>query len=118
VARVWHGFGVYFHYCFSLCALKIYLLIHVFQYFGGEFSRYTRKQAINEAIMQRITRRAAKEQGLELYFTGKYCKYGHISQRRVSDCQCLECPHRAKSKKLKPFDEFEIMISPFENLMS
>ncbi len=68
--------------------------------------------------MQRITRRAAKEQGLELYFTGKYCKYGHISQRRVSDCQCLECPHKAKSKKPKPFDEFEIMISPFDDWMN
>jgi hypothetical protein len=68
--------------------------------------------------MQIITRRAAKEQGLELYFTGKYCKYGHISQRRVSDYQCLECPHRAKPKKKNPFDEFEIMLSPLDDFMN
>ncbi len=68
--------------------------------------------------MQRITRRAAKEKGLELYFTGKPCKYGHISQRRVSDYQCLECPHRAKSKKTKPKNEFEIMLNPFDDFMS
>ncbi len=68
--------------------------------------------------MQRITRRAAKAQGLELYFTGKPCKSGHISQRRVSDCQCLECPHKAKRKKKNFFEEFEIMFSPLDDFMN
>ncbi len=62
--------------------------------------------------MQRITRRVAKEQGLELYFTGKYCKYGHISERRVSNYKCLECPQKAKPKKTrpKPTNEFDLML--------
>ncbi len=68
--------------------------------------------------MQKITRRAAKMQGLDTYFTGKLCKYGHISERRVSDYQCLECPHSAKPKKTKPKNEFEIMLNPFDDFMN
>jgi hypothetical protein len=75
-------------------------------------------QTINEAVTQRVTRKEAKEQGLELYFTGKPCKYGHISQRRVSDYQCLECPHKAKPKKKNFLDEFEIMFNPVDDWMS
>jgi hypothetical protein len=115
VARVWQGFGINFHYCISLCETKIYALIRVFQCFGREFSNSTRKQAINEVIMQKITRRAAKMQGLDTYFTGKLCKYGHISERRVSDYQCLECPHKAK--KAKPKNEFNL-FEKFEDFMN
>lgn len=38
-----------------------------------------------------ISRKEAKEKGIGRYFTGKPCKYGHITQRYVSDGRCLEC---------------------------
>lgn len=38
-----------------------------------------------------ITRAEAKARGLKRFFTGKQCKRGHISIRRVSDSSCLEC---------------------------
>lgn len=40
-----------------------------------------RSQALQQAI----------EEGKTTYFTGKTCKYGHISERRVSDHSCIEC---------------------------
>lgn len=33
----------------------------------------------------------AKTEGLPRYFTGRSCKHGHISERRTSDCVCIEC---------------------------
>lgn len=41
--------------------------------------------------MNLITRAQAREQGLKFYFTGKACKYGHISDRYLSTGQCLAC---------------------------
>ena len=41
--------------------------------------------------MEIITRAEAKAQGLKRYFTGKPCKYGHVSERLVSDGKCCEC---------------------------
>jgi len=41
--------------------------------------------------MKIITRKEAIEQGLKRYFTGKPCKRGHISERFVSTCNCIEC---------------------------
>ena len=38
-----------------------------------------------------ITRSEAKAKGLTRYFTGKPCKRGHLSERRVSSLCCLEC---------------------------
>lgn len=38
-----------------------------------------------------ISRRDAHKAGNTLYFTGKPCKYGHISERRVTGGKCLEC---------------------------
>ena len=38
-----------------------------------------------------ISRKQAKEQGLKHYFTGKRCKNGHITLRRVSDYKCIKC---------------------------
>lgn len=38
-----------------------------------------------------ITRNEALKQGLEVYFTGKKCKHGHLSQRCVKFKQCLQC---------------------------
>lgn len=33
----------------------------------------------------------AKEENLKRYFTGKPCKNGHISERQLSDRQCIAC---------------------------
>jgi hypothetical protein len=70
--------------------------------------------------MQTITRRQARDEGLELYFTGKFCRDGHIAQRIVQNGRCVECPitPRQKKSKPKPIDDFEIMISPFEDFMN
>lgn len=38
-----------------------------------------------------MTRSEAKAQGLKRYFTGKPCKRGHVSERRVSTGICLHC---------------------------
>ena len=38
-----------------------------------------------------MKRREAREKGLKYYFTGKPCKHGHMSQRRTSTGQCIEC---------------------------
>jgi len=48
-----------------------------------------------------ISRAEAKEQGLKRYFTGKPCKHGHVSERRVSKSDCIEC----KKKYNKRFYE-------------
>lgn len=40
---------------------------------------------------QIISRRQAKAQGLKTYFTAKLCVNGHIAERRVQNCECLEC---------------------------
>ena len=36
-------------------------------------------------------RLAARRAGSPYYFTGKPCKHGHVSKRRVSNCGCAEC---------------------------
>ena len=36
-------------------------------------------------------RKEAKEKGMKKYFTGKPCKHGHISERRVSCGGCIQC---------------------------
>ena len=41
--------------------------------------------------MQIITRKEAIAQGLNRYFTGKPCKYGHIVERRCCSKNCLTC---------------------------
>lgn len=38
-----------------------------------------------------ISRVEARERGLKRYYTGKPCKYGHLTYRRVSDPRCAEC---------------------------
>jgi hypothetical protein len=38
-----------------------------------------------------ISRESAKSLGLKRYFTGKPCKYGHMSERLVSDKKCVTC---------------------------
>ena len=41
--------------------------------------------------MKTITRRAAKKQGLKLYYTDKPCLRGHITSRYTSNKKCIEC---------------------------
>lgn len=42
-----------------------------------------------------ITRQSAKESGAKLYFTGKPCKNGHVTNRITSNGYCLECSRLA-----------------------
>ena len=41
--------------------------------------------------MKIITRKEAIKRGLKKYFTGKPCKYGHVSERFVSHFRCVMC---------------------------
>lgn len=41
--------------------------------------------------MDIITRKEARERGLKRYYTGKPCKHGHLSERRVDSGGCIEC---------------------------
>jgi len=45
-----------------------------------------------------IARDEAKALGLTRYFTGVPCKYGHISQRLVSNQRCVDCANLASSE--------------------
>jgi len=47
--------------------------------------------------MKVILRKEAELKGLTRYFTGKSCKYGHISERHTRNGQCLEC-HKKRKK--------------------
>jgi len=38
-----------------------------------------------------ILRSEAAEKNLSHYYTGKCCKHGHLSERRVKDRVCMEC---------------------------
>jgi 5-methylcytosine-specific restriction endonuclease McrA len=44
-----------------------------------------------------ISRSEAKAAGLKRYFTGEACHAGHVAERCVSDCKCVECS-RLKSR--------------------
>jgi nitrate/TMAO reductase-like tetraheme cytochrome c subunit len=39
----------------------------------------------------KITKQEAKHLGMIRFFTGEPCKHGHISERRVSSGECIEC---------------------------
>ena len=47
-----------------------------------------------------IKRDEAKQRGLTRYFTGCACKYGHVSERLVSNCRCVDC-HNAFGSQWK-----------------
>lgn len=50
-----------------------------------------------------ITHKAAKELGLKHYFTGKPCRRGHVSRRKISSRNCCDCDlehSRGNPKKL------------------
>ncbi len=46
-----------------------------------------------------ITRAEAIAQGLDRYYTGKPCKYGHVDQRYLSNGECVECQQERNNKK-------------------
>ena len=48
--------------------------------------------------MELVTRAEAKTRGITRYFTGKQCKYGHVSERTTSDGQCIAC-HKIRQNK-------------------
>lgn len=39
----------------------------------------------------KISKAEAKAKGIVRFFTGEPCKHGHISERRVSSGECVEC---------------------------
>lgn len=41
--------------------------------------------------MEVISRKSAKEKGLQFYFTGKPCNKGHVCERYTSNFVCVEC---------------------------
>lgn len=47
--------------------------------------------------MDILSHKEAAAQGLKFYFTGVKCKRGHISQRRVANCQCVDCQREDNS---------------------
>jgi hypothetical protein len=55
------------------------------------------------------SRAAAKAAGLKHYFTGKPCKFGHLSARLVSCGQCSECnKQRLAAGRAKNPDKFRL----------
>ena len=49
--------------------------------------------------MNIIELKEAKDLGLKKYFTGKICKHGHVSDRRVDNRRCCECLKIVDKKK-------------------
>lgn len=62
------------------------------------------------------TRAQAKLDGDKYYFTGKECKHGHISIRRVTTGNCVDCDMLRKEKGLrtKEFSERKRKRTPHE----
>jgi hypothetical protein len=53
-----------------------------------------------------VSRKEAVEKGLKNYFTGKQCKYGHVSQRQTCSGQCNKCKVlRTQRWRAKPESE-------------
>lgn len=46
-----------------------------------------------------ISRKDAKDAGLPRYYTGKPCKYGHMSERTVSRSTCVSCHNDLTRRK-------------------
>ena len=51
--------------------------------------------------MQIISRHDAVSQSLIRYFTGKPCKFGHVSERLVLTKRCIECERLRSAKRRK-----------------
>ena len=48
-----------------------------------------------------VTREQADKQGLKRYFTGLPCKNGHLSERKITSGDCLECIREAHAQKMQ-----------------
>ena len=48
--------------------------------------------------MKIISRKKAKERGLNRYFTGKPCKRGHVVARYTSNCKCPLCHQQTRKE--------------------
>lgn len=53
----------------------------------------------------RPQRQAARDAGEPHYFTGRPCKYGHISKRNTVDASCIECRLVAKDTWLREHNQ-------------
>lgn len=42
-------------------------------------------------MVEVISRKEAREQGLKRYYTGKACKHGHVCDRFTCNTHCIEC---------------------------
>lgn len=51
--------------------------------------------------MEPISYQDALAKGLSIYFTGKPCKYGHVSDRYVKGCRCAECARAESRSRIK-----------------
>jgi hypothetical protein len=61
-------------------------------------------------MTQIITRAQAKAKGLSLYFTGKACAHGHVTERRVVGGKCLQCQKKYKVPKPPTVAEFQTLL--------
>ena len=57
-----------------------------------------------EAQKAIVSRLDAKSQSLTHYFTGKECKYGHVSLRLVSTRQCCQCAKEYLKNNSIPYE--------------
>lgn len=55
-----------------------------------------------EVRVQIVGRNSAKDLGLSRYFTGLPCARGHISERKVSNFDCLACSRLRRRGELEP----------------
>ena len=51
--------------------------------------------------MKIISRDDAIKLGLKNYFTGKPCKYGHISERQVANHVCVTCRNKRQRERAR-----------------
>jgi len=58
--------------------------------------------------MEVVSRKSAKRRGLSRYFTGKPCKHGHVSERKVSNGGCVECKRAREAKRYRNNLESEL----------
>lgn len=57
------------------------------------------ESSVPQEVARVSVRKEAKALGLKRYFTGKPCKWGHISERSTSDGQCFGCQERERRLK-------------------
>lgn len=66
--------------------------------------------------MDVISRKEAKELGLKKYFTGKPCKYGHVSDRNTSGGYCNQCMSLYRHSEISKAADRRYNASPKSSL--